>query len=248
MVRARTAALPAVALFAALAACSDSTGPAGQRSVSVSFSTTPSGGGAALSRGASYDVIVGGGSNDSLVIDTAQVVLRKIELASATASCAADDSIAGDAGCEEINVGPAVVSLPLTAGVGATMSAVVPVGSYGGVEFELHKVGSDSSDAAFAAAHPELADASVRVTGTYRGQRFVFKSAVNESLEMAFSPALVVDSSAAYVTVAVDVAAWFTAANGGALAPTANNANQIGDRIRASFRAFRDANRDGRQD
>ena len=107
---------------------------------------------------------------------------------------------------------------------------------------------SDSSEAAFAAAHPELADASVRVTGTYRGARFVFVSAVNETLEMAFAPPVVVDGTAAYITVAVDVASWFTAANGGTLAPTDRNANAIGDRIRASFRAFRDADRGGHQD
>src|SRR3712207_6043004 len=102
MVRARVAALPAAALFAALAACSDSTGPvAGQRSVSVSFSTTPSEVSATASRGANYDVIVGSGSADSLVIDTAQVVLRKIELASAAGSCAAaPDSVGDVAGCE----------------------------------------------------------------------------------------------------------------------------------------------------
>lgn len=233
------------AALAALAACSDSTGPNANHVVTLSFSTVTSPG-VAASRAPSFDVIVGGGTRDSIVIDTAQVVLRDVELKTTTSLCAANDSasVAGeDDDCEELHLGPTVVNLPLTAGADSALGAILPAGTYREVEFELHKASSE--DTAFVAAHPELRDASVRVTGSYRGQRFVFKSAVNEEMELEFSPAVVVGAGGANVTVHVDVASWFTDTDGSTIAPTSANGARIGDRIKASFDAFGDDDRDG---
>ena len=246
MIDVRAAALSAAAvLLSALCACSDSVGPQGSRGVSVAFSTAGTGVHAAVSRGESLDLVVGGGNPDSLVIDTVQVVLRELEMETATGGCAAHDSASvGADDCGELSVGPLLVSLPLSGGLGAPLSATVPAGTYRAMELELHRPSDDSSDAAFLAAHPQFADASVRATGTYRGERFVFTSAVDAELEMEFSPPLVVDGTT-NVTVHVDVASWFRDDVGNTIAPTPNNASSIANRIQASFRAFEDHDRDG---
>jgi hypothetical protein len=246
MIRTRSVGVPAAFLLLA-AACSDSLAPSSSRALVLSFSTAASATGASTSRSPRADVVVGAGTADSLRIDSAQVVLREIELRDADSSCvpgsmAADDD--GD-GCEALKLGPMLVSLPLGDGVGASVAASIPAGTYRAIEFELHRVRDDSRDAAFTTAHPELAGASVRVTGTYRGQRFVYTSSVNAEQELEFTPPVVVDGMGASVTVRVDVASWFKDANGATIAPTADNAGRIEERIRASFRAFEDDDRDG---
>lgn len=248
MLRARLLALPLAAL--ALAACSDSVGPHGGRPLSFSFSTAGSAGGASLSRSPSFDVVVGGGSADSVVIDTAQVVLREIELKGTSAACVAGDADSDEDsdGCEALELGPELVSLPLTPGAASPLTAMVPAGSYEKMEFKVHRVGDgddDRRDSLFLARHPEFRNASVRVTGTHRGQRFVYTSQLSAEVELKFDTPVVVDAGATNVTVNVDVGSWFRSASGATLAPTSENASLIADRIRASFRAFEDDDRDG---
>ena len=246
MIRIRSVGAPA-ALLVLAAACSDSLAPSGRRALVLSFSTAASTTGAPTSRAAGPGLVVGGGAADSITIDTAQVVLREIELEATDGSCAPGSELGdGDGdGCGALKLGPMLVQLPLGAGVGSSLAAIVPTGSYREVEFELHPVGDDSRDVAFAAAHPELADVSVRVTGTYRGARFVYTSRVSAEQKLEFSPPVVVDGVGASATVRVDVASWFRDASGAAIAPTAANASRIEDRIRTSFRASADDDRDG---
>lgn len=249
MLRVRLLALPVAAL--ALAACSDSVGPDARRALSFSFATSAptSAMGASLSRSPSFDVVVGGGTADSIVIDTAQVLLREIELKGQSAACVGgdEDSDEDSDGCEALKLGPELVSLPLTAGASSPFSAMIPPGTYDEMEFEVHRVGDDDDDrrdSLFLARHPEFRDASVRVTGTYRGQRFVYTSGLSAEVELEFDTPVVVDG-ATNVTVNVDVASWFRSATGATLAPTPANASLIADRIKASFRAFEDRDRDG---
>lgn len=250
MPRARLLALPIAAL--ALAACSDSVGPNARRAVSFSFATSAptTATGASLSRSPSFDVVVGGGSADSIVIDTAQVLLREIELKGQSAACVGgdEDSDEDSDGCEALKLGPELVSLPLTPGAASPLTAMIPPGTYHEMEFEVHRVGDDDDDrrdSLFLAQHPEFRNASVRVTGSYRGERFVYTSALSAEVELEFDTPVVVDAAAANVTVGVDVASWFRSATGATLAPTPANASLIADRIKASFRAFEDSDRDG---
>jgi len=233
-------------MLTVIAACSDSVGPTGGRQVRVSFASAPAAIGASVSRSPSYDIVVGSGTADSIVIDSAQVVLRRIELEASAGDCTADDSSApGASGCPEVRLGSVLVDLPLVAGVTSALSAAVPAGTYSSIELELHKPGDDASDRAFVAEHPQFANASLRVTGTYRGERFEFTSAANSTLEMQFASPVVIDRSAANVTVQVDVGSWFRDTDGTIIAPTAANASRIANRIQASFRAFEDDDRDG---
>ena len=245
MTRVRYAALSLALLSAA--GCSDSVGPGADRPLSFSFTAARAGAARpALSRAPSFDLVVGDGTAEAVVIDTAQVVLREIELRGGNGCVAGDDDSDEDSdGCGALELGPALANLPLSAGVISPLTVDVPAGSYTRLEFELHRVSGDGRDSAFAAAHPEMRDASVRVTGTYRGARFVFTSRVDAEVELTFRPPLVVDGAASNATVNVDVASWFTTADGQVIAPTAENASRIGERIKASFRAFEDGDRDG---
>jgi hypothetical protein len=101
---------------AALAGCSDPTEVALRGGVAVSFATqSPTGGTPAppFSRAAVMDdtLVVG---TDSLILTSVQVVLREIELKRAeTADCDVEPE---PEGCEEVEVGPVLVDLPLTPG------------------------------------------------------------------------------------------------------------------------------------
>ncbi len=238
-------------LSLAIVGCAEPTRTELKGSVAVSFSTraaigTPNARFAAAP--AFTDTIVVG--SDTLVITSAKVVLREIELELATtATCDVEPE---PAGCEEVEVGPVLVDLPLTPGALKKFEVDIPPGSYGEVEFEIHKVsGGDPADAAFIQANPEFADLSMRVVGTFNGTPFVYTSDLNVDQELSlFPPVVVTDSAGASITIFVDVRTWFRDAGGALIDPaTANkggpNENAVKTNIEASFRAFEDADRDG---
>jgi hypothetical protein len=253
----------ATLLATGLAACGDSTAPRAGRTLALSFSTRPA------AAGPRADVLVGSGSQ-ALVITRAQLVLRRVELrpAEGTLECVDDrnddhgndassgraDDVGDDHGddrCEQVNVGPMLVDLPLTDGARQAISVSIPDGTYRGVRFRLHKVDADdgAAEQAFRQAHPELDGRSVRVEGTFGGQPFVFTSRVDAKVRLDFDPPLVVDASGANVTIDVNVASWFTGIGGAVINPSAAGSADLIDRsIRASFRAFDDDDRDGRDD
>lgn len=241
-----------VAIVALLGACSNGAPvmaprtATSARGVALSFaakgttaSTAPS--------GARFSIMVGSGA-DAVTIDTAQVVVRKVELKRGVSTCAAAPDPSDD--CEELEIGPLLVDVPLAGGVATPLTAAVPSGTYREIAFELRPVsGRDSSDAAFRTRYPQMAGASVRVTGTYQGKRFILTSAAGAEMEMEFNPPVVVDSTAASnVTVNIDVASWFRDAAGAPIAPTDANAPVIAQRIKRSFRAFKDNDRNGDDD
>lgn len=229
-----------------LAACSDSSGP-NRPAVSLSFASQAS---PAIVTEAStgYNVTVTSGNN-TLVITKAQVVLRELELKLSASTACADGEADDD--CEEIKLAPMLVDLPVTTGVVTALTASIPAGTYSEIEFDIHKPGDDALDAAFKAANPAFANISVRVEGTYNGQPFVFTSTANESVELEFTPAVVIDESNNNVTVLVDLRSWFRASDGALIDPaTANpgqpNASLVASNIKASLDAIEDDDEDGR--
>jgi hypothetical protein len=187
---------------------------------------------------------------DTLIVTRAQLVLRDIELkTSATASC---DDIG--TGCEEIELGPVLVDLPLIEGAEQRFAIEVPAGSYSRIDFEIHKVGDDPEDLAFLAQHPEFADISIRVDGTFNSASFTFTTDVNEEQELTLVPALVVtDSTSTNVTVFVSIESWFRTLDGSLVDPaTANeggvNKSLVDGNIKESLDAFEDDDGDGRDD
>jgi len=126
------------------------------------------------------------------------------------------------------------------------LSLQLPAGTYRALEAKIRTVqASDSGGAAFLAANPQFANASVRVEGTFDGTPFVYSGSPNASLELAFNPPITVGSSATTLTVHVSIDRWFSNGSGTLVDPaTANvggaNENLVSDNVRRSFHAFED--------
>jgi len=244
-------------LWALATACSDGAGPG--HTVSLSFATRlPAGGlAAAPTYGApqSAAIMLAGDTmtdgTNTLVIVSAQMVLREIELErQEVTDC--DDS-PGPADCEDFEIGPVLVELPLGPGTSEQVTVDLPPGIYNEIEFEIHKVSKDDQDdAAFRAAHPEFTEKSIRVQGTFNGVPFLYESDLDVEQELDLSPPLVIADSvtATNLTVRVGLATWFRALNGGLVNPDSGNkggANEslIKENIKQSVEAFEDRDDDG---
>jgi hypothetical protein len=244
------------ALIAAstLAACSDGSGPSSGGQLAFSLATRPA---SAAASAASASAIgtpetFTDGSN-TLVVDTVQLVIRELELkrVEATSSCAGSNHDH----CERLELGPILLDLPLGGGAARAFSAPLAAGSYREVEFEIHKPSDDdASDAAFVQAHPDFADRSVLVTGTFNGTRFRYTSDLDAEEEIELSPPLVTtDGAAADLTLLVDLDRWFRTGAGVLVDPaTANagltNEGLVESNIRSTLHAFEDENHDGSDD
>ncbi len=196
---------------------------------------------------------------DTILITRAQLVLREIELELADdRSCSAiarpgDDD---DDDCGEIERGPVLFDLPLTGATASRLAVDVPAGRYDELEVKIHKVeGGDADDRAFLQRFPDFRGVSARLEGRYNGQPFTFLTDVNGKVELEFRPPLEVGPQGMNVTLAVDLARWFArgGAAGGLYSPALANVpgearSRVEGNIRASFRAMRDRNRDGRDD
>ncbi|MFL5303127.1 MAG: hypothetical protein ACJ79R_22575 [Anaeromyxobacteraceae bacterium] len=157
--------------------------------------------------------------------------------------------LGGDDDADEIRVGPFLVDLTgdalATGGLSKVFDGVVPPGTYR----EL-KVVVDVVPPALAGADAGLADMngkSVIIDGKLDGTAFSFTSSLHA--EAKRETTLVVGASTANVTLTVDPGAWFKAADGSRLDPSAPASKpQIEANIKASVDAFDDDDHDGRDD
>lgn len=243
----RLSLAPLSALVLAIA-CSDASGPA-SRTVRLSFASRDLTPGAlrmsSLVSGA-QPVTVTIGAN-TVVITKAQLILRNIELEPAeVADCSSTNS---SDGCDEIELGPVLVDLPLTAGVSAPIMADIPAGTYKEIEFELHKLSNDPGDAQFLAANPGFNGISMRVEGTFNGTPFVFTTDQGVEREVQFNPPIVVAATGAGITINVDVSTWFVVSGQVVNPAQANTGGQhesaVEENIKNSFKGYRDDDRDG---
>ncbi len=242
------------ALFALafVAACGDGTG-AGS-GVALSFSTTSPGAVplapfASMQAAAFDDTLVTNG--DTLIITKAEIVLREIELERVeTTDC--DDSVATD-DCEEFEVGPILLDLPLNNGTETLLAIDAPDGFYDEIEFEIHKISSsDEEDAAFRAMHPDFAGKSIRVQGTFNGVAFTYETDLDVEQEFDLDPPLEINNSTGTtnVTVRIDLDAWFRDGSGNVVNPDSGNKGGVNEglikeNIKQSMEAFEDKDRDG---
>jgi hypothetical protein len=249
--------LPACALGAGtlLSACSDSNGPgsASGNNLSVAVATIPT---AAAGRvagagatGVSLDRHVpDAAGTHTLVITSAAVSLTRIELATVdSAGCADDDHPEPDDDrCHHLETGPLLVQLPTDSSVITMLSLPLPAGTYRALEAKIRPVrAQDDGGSAFLTAHPEFANVSVRVQGTFDGTPFTFSGDANSNLELGFDPPITVGSTATTVTVHVSINRWFADRDGNLIDPsTANsggaNEQLVNDNVRRSFHAFED--------
>jgi hypothetical protein len=243
--------LVALALSLTLAACSDSNTGTVSFALTARQAAAPAASAALSSAGDSTVIMLG---NDSIIIRSAQLVLRKVELKrSDVASC---DAVAGNGDCEAFETGATLVTLPLgTTAIAQQVSVAAPAGTFNALEFEIHKP-SSSEDAAFIAANPDFAATSIRVTGTYSqaGTRsdFTFTSDVDQSEEASLVPPVTVQNGQGLtVTLRADISGWYLNAAKTALVDPASankggaNESLVANNIQNSFRAFEDDNHDG---
>ena len=240
----RSAALGTTILAAlAVGACSDLFGSSSDvRSASMTFAVPRTG--AAATTGTTVDangliVVTGGGH--SVDLTSADVVFGRVSFERVNADAAGEDADTdadtdadsdsdSDGDESEFRSGAVTVALPLEGGTITPFTGELPAGSYGKVKM----------DADF-----------LRLRGTYDGQAFDVTVPINAELDLRFSPPLVIGagSDPLNVSVNVDVATWLRDANGNAIDPRqlATNAElraAFRNRVRASFRAFEDADRD----
>lgn len=246
----KTRILAVAGLAAFAAACSDSISPGSDRTVSLSFSTRPETGALLNQSGMLDDTITSG--SDVLIITSAQVVLREIELKRQNDDLC-EQGAGDDDGCEEFETGPMLVDLPLNAGAVTDITIAADTGTYDEIDFEVHKPedGGDDADAAFLADHPEFDGVSIRVEGTYNGVAFVYTTDLDVEQENELVPPLVItDTNGTNVTLRVDISTWFRNAGGALVNPDTGNkggANEsiVKENIKTSFHAFEDEDRDG---
>src|SRR5512135_166491 len=239
----------------AAAACDSSTNLARGRGQAMSLSfagRSPSVvGGAMAATSALADTLVQAFGTDTLRITSVEIVLRKIELDRAGATQC--DSLPGTDDCEELELGPQLVSVPLAAGVQTALSVVIDSGTYRSVQFKIHRPGGDSLDLAFKTAHPDFTNVSIRVVGTFDGVPFTFTSTLDQEQEYDFVPPLMVDASGTptNLTIRLDVTTWFKTGGTGALIDPATagtggpNQSVVEQNIKSSIKAFLDRNKDG---
>lgn len=249
-----------LAAFAGLllvAACSNGTGPGAGPNVSLSFSSRlPAGMVAAPSRAPAFGAAVTGADTltdgtNTLIITSAQIVLRDIELERQDVATLCDTT-PEPAGCEDFEVGPVLVDLPLGAGTDQQVAVDIPPGTYTEVKFTVHKATGDAADSAFVRQHPELLNKSIRVQGTYNGTAFTYESDLDVDQELHLDSALVVSdtTTSTNLTIRVVLADWFKSSSGSLINPTTANvggANEgiVKENIKVSMKAFEDADHDG---
>ena len=205
---------------------------------------------------------------DVLLVSKSQLVVRNVKLKSASAACAddSDDESSSssssnatsrrkdDDDCVAIRVGPYLVDVPVNGADGARVAVNVPAGTYSSIRLWLHKVtSSDSANLAFRQANPDFRDISLRLEGTFNGTPFIFVNDVNAKLTVPLATPLVVGTGGDNVTVTIDLSTWFLRSSGGLYSPAAANTSgqiraQVQNNIRAAFRAFKDQDKDGRED
>lgn len=189
-------------LLVSVVAC-DAGGPSGTADVALHLGTPP-----ASAASAVPETFTLGG--DVLVFSKVELVLKKIELERVD-----EDDCLGADDCEELEVGPLVLELPLGGGTQRKLLVNVDAGVFDEVEFEIHKPEDDAADDAFLASRPDLRRVSIRAEGTYNGNPFVWITDLNAEQELDLSPPLTVGGGApAELTLLVDIGTWFRNGSG----------------------------------
>jgi hypothetical protein len=176
-------------------------------------------------------------SDNVLMLSEVKFLLRKIEL-----------ETEGGGEESEINLGPLVVNLELTArAMEFTYAKVVP-GVYNEIHFQLHKPSPNEN-----ISDPEFTEStsirySVIVKGMFDGEFFVYKTDVTVSKEIEFENHSVAITANGFVniTTRVNPYLWFEG-TGGMLNPLDPvNKILIDKNIKDSFRrAFKDNDKNG---
>ena len=242
-------------LIAGLAACSSE--PNSNPVVSFNLATRSAAPAVAAIGRPSFEIYTLGGT--TIDFTSVRVAFSEIELERLGSPVECDIATIDDDDCEEIELAPRILDLPLTPGARRSISVSVAPGTYDEIEFRVEKLGDESDEAALVAANPEFDGVSIRVEGTYDGgsgpTAFVFTTDLNEEQELDLaSPITVDETGAAELTLFVDIGTWFLnrAGDGYGEPAQANKGGQdesdVKNNIQKSFDAFEDHDHDGESD
>lgn len=229
----RTTGVIALATLA-LAACDDGTGLEETGRVEIRFEAARADGQAGVSRSGSAGRVPVFGSNGTLEIESAHMIVSEVELERFEDACPDDDAPAPDGGddCEDFEVDPFLLELPLDGGVVTVAASDVGVGTYSAFEFEVDDLEDDEEDDDAAALEAVLAEArllhddwpregSLVVEGTFTPEGSTearpFRTFVEAEVEIESTfptPLEVAAGGDAAVTVVLDPRMWFTRGDG----------------------------------
>ena len=217
-------------------ACSDPSGPEGDGAVEVR----------AFARGLAAESGTDGGEVLSIEIDRVYLVLGRLKL-----------ETAGDGTVDFVDERSIVVELGAGDEAVLAVAADVPPGTYKELELAIDKLERGHPiEQSLIQTYPGLDDASLLVEGTVTrtgggAESFTFAADLDIDLEVAFTPALTVDSSeppVALLSLVLDASGWFNSPSGVLVDPTAGgNRSVIEAAIQKSIELFEDPNRDGRR-
>ena len=247
--------LALLALMAGLAACSSE--PNSNPVVTLSLATKAASPAVAAVARPSFEVYTLGGT--TIDFTSIQVAFSEIELERAGSSIECDVATIDDDDCEEIELSPQILPLPLGPGASRTISVSVAPGTYDEIEFRVEKLGDESDEDALVAANPAMDGVSIRVEGTYDDGSgpvaFVFTTDLDVEQEIELATPLTVDATGAGdLTLYVDIGTWFLDQAGTAYfdPAQANKGGQfeseVKNNIQQSFNAFEDEDHDGHSD
>lgn len=213
------------------AACSDSLAPGSGQSTTLSFRSSARS--SLLSPVLAAIPITGGGRTvDIQKVDVMfdQVKLERVKTGDDRDSDATEDD--SDLRNEEVfRSGPVTLTLPLDGGVVSPFSQTIPAGSYDELQMKAR---------------------TIRLVGTYDGQAFDVTVPLSVKLETRLNPPLTIAATTDRpdITVDVNVLSWFKDRTGTVIDPRllatdGTVRSEFRSRVRASFRAFKDKNRDG---
>ncbi len=215
-----------------VAACSDVLSPGGGQATTLSFrSSTRASSGSIASLGM-IPVSGGGHTVDIQKVDVLfdQVKLERVHTGDERDSDAneADSDLRNE---EVFRSGAVTVALPLDGGSVSPFTQALPVGMYDELQMKAR---------------------SLRLQGTYDGQTFDVTVPLDVKLETRLNPPLAIAASTDRpdITVDINVLSWFKRSDGTVIDPRllvtdSSQRSEFRSRVRASFRAFKDKNRDG---
>lgn len=197
---------------------------------------------------------------DSVKITRVRVVLRKIKLK-------AEDNNEVEMEHEEDGhnstkkLAPFVLDLNLSGAMQQISISNIPFGTYNKFKFEIHKVSQSEIDTLSVSQKATFADFlsgdrySIIIDGNVykNGQAtaFTYKSKVDVEFEKTLSPNLVISQTPTIfnLTLQVSSAGWFLDQNKSLLDPTnPNNFSVIENNLKSFLKAFKDNNKDGKED
>jgi hypothetical protein len=217
-----------ILLVSMLAACDSEQGPESGGSVALRFGNNGS--------TANAQELTITGSNGTLSISDIAFIVNEFELERGNDACdRVDNSGPGNNDhlrpddCEEFEVGPFFVKLPLTGSV-SVVRQEVPPGAYSELEFEVEDLDvDDEADEDMMAALPNLRSqiqsagfanwpdsATMVVVGTFTptggtARPFTVFFDAEIEIELRFNPPLLVEQAERTVTVEINPTAWFRA-------------------------------------